>query len=103
MKPSKYVRIRVGPADLRERKTSAKKNELSLSEYIRRRVNGRPLKARKPKAIAREPERLAENTPSDLRDGREHLRMKQRKANGRGSASGKASPGSIENRTSAGG
>jgi hypothetical protein len=49
------VEIRVKPTDLAHWKASAKQNGLTLAEYVRRRVNGRPLKAVKKRKPIEEP------------------------------------------------
>jgi hypothetical protein len=65
---SKIVRLWVCPADLAEWKSQAGKHGLSLSEYIRRRVNLRPLTARKPKGSAKqsEPDGVLHMSPGEL-------------------------------------
>ena len=48
MRKSTTYTMRVLPSDLERWRLSAQRNGLTLPEYIRRRVNERPLKATKP-------------------------------------------------------
>src|SRR5690348_15892562 len=59
VKPGKVVRLRAGRADIRSWEDAAKANGLSLSEYIRRKLNNKPVRPQRRQSEAEAAEEIA--------------------------------------------